>query len=222
MLIEIADVDGFPEFQGPSCGRSPACNEIEQGGLPAAIGANDADPVLGAEAVGEVSEKRASLDLTIGGDTDTLCFDDQFPDAAAHTGHFKFPPGLKRFFVPHGFDPLQSSLLLGTASLRPLSQPGKLPAQHPFELGRRGGFRGFLLRLVLEISAVVPLVSASPPPVHFHHPAGDAVQHIAVMGHKNEGSWIAVEPALQPFHGLGIQMVRWLIQQENIWACNQC
>ena len=136
VLIEITDVDGFPKFQGSGRGRSPACDEIEEGGLATAIGTNDADPVLGAEAVREVPEKRASLDLTIGGDTDTLSLDDQFPDAAAHTGHFKFPPGLKRFFVPHGFDPLQSSLLFGAASLRPLAQPGKLPAQHPFELGR--------------------------------------------------------------------------------------
>ena len=41
------------------------------------------------------------------------------------------------------------------------------------------------------------------------------------MGDQHQSAGIAIQPALQPFHGSGIEMVGGLIQQQHIGAGHQ-
>ena len=75
---------------------------------------------------------------------------------------------------------------------------------------------------MLEIGAVVPLVSACSSAVDLHHSFGDAVEDVTVVGDQHEGAGIAIQPTLQPFDGGSIEMVGGLIQQQNIWARDKC
>ena len=222
VLIEVADVHGFPEFKGSARGLAPAGNQIQQGRLAAAVGTDDSDPILRAEAVAEVLEQRAAVLLPIGGDADRFGFDHHLADATAHAGHLQLVAGLQRLLLPHRLDALQAGFLFGAPSLGALAQPGQFPSQHAFELGGRGRFRGLFLSLVLQVGAVVPLIGAGLAPIHLHHAAGHPVQHVTVMGHQHQGPWVSVQPVLQPFHGRGIQMVGGFIEQQYIRTGHQC
>ena len=221
VLVQIADVDGFPKAQGAVGGTAATGDQIQQRGFAAAVRADDPHPVLGAEAVGEVIQKPPAFGTAVGADPQSLGFDHQFADASADAGHLQFSPGQHRLFFPHGFDALQASLLLCAACFRALAQPGQFPPQHPLELGRRGGFGRLLFGLVLQVGAVVALIGPRPASGHFDHPAGDSVEHVAIVGDEHQGSRVAVQPALEPLHGSGVQVVGRFIQQQHVRARDQ-
>ena len=121
MLIEVADMNGVPEEQAALGGLTASGDEIEQGGFAAAVGADDADPVFGAEAVAEAIEKGSAATAAIGGDTNCFGFDNLFSDASADAGHLQLTLGLIGFLLTHRFDALQPCLLFGAARLGALA-----------------------------------------------------------------------------------------------------
>jgi len=50
--------------------------------------------------------------------------------------------------------------------------------------------------------------------VEFEDPAGDLVEEIAVMRHRDDGAGIVLEEPLQPGDRFGVQMVGRLVEQQ--------
>ena len=63
-----------------------------------------------------------------------------------------------------------------------------------------------------EIGGVVAVVAAGQAPIYLHDPAGDPIEHVAVVGHQHQGAGEALQIALQPFHPVGVEVVGGLIQ----------
>ena len=99
----------------------------------------------------------------------------------------------------------------------------------PFELGGDRalaselgaiGLREALL-LLLEPARVVAAVGDSPAAVELEDPAGDVVQEIAVVGDGDHGALVLGEMTLEPFHRLGVQVVRRLVEQQQVRLAEQ-
>ena len=52
--------------------------------------------------------------------------------------------------------------------------------------------------------------------IQFQDPAGDIVEEIAIVGDGDDRAWIVVEKAFEPSYRLRIQMIRWLVQKQQV------
>ena len=211
-------MNGIAELQGSTSRQTSPGDQVEQGGFSTAVGPDDPDAVFGTEAVGEVIQQQRTGGTAVTGDLQVFRFDRHFPDPATDAGHFQL-----RFCFPgrgrtHRLNPLEPRLLLRAAGFRSLPQPCQFAAQHALELGRGGQIGGILLGLALQVGAVVAVVAAGLTLRHLNNATGDAVQHIPVMGHQHHGTGVAIQPALQPLDCRRIQVVRRLVEQQNVGA----
>ena len=114
-------------------------------------------------------------------------------------------------------------LVLRQPRLR-LRMPRLRARAHPLELAReRTAARGLgllLLRqsrlLLLEPGGVVALERDPLAAVELEDPAGDVVEEIAVVGDGDDGALVRLEEALEPGDRLGVEMVRRLVEQEQV------
>ena len=47
------------------------------------------------------------------------------------------------------------------------------------------------------------------------------VQEVAIVANNNHGALITIEHILQPTNGIDIKVVRWFIEQQDIWIRKQ-
>ena len=110
----------------------------------------------------------------------------------------------------------QPGLALGLAG------PGAHP--DPFELtGERALARVGLLLLVrhavellLEPARVVAAERDPPPAIELEDPLGHVVEEVAVVSHRDDRAVVLVEEALEPVDRLGVEMVRRLVEEQQI------
>src|SRR3954470_21216283 len=103
-----------------------------------------------------------------------------------------------------------------------LAALGVLP--HPLELGlHRLDARLLLaaldleaLLLLLEPARVVTLPRDAVPAVELQDPAGRVVEEVAIVRHRDHGAGKALQELLEPLDALGVEVVRRLIQQQEV------
>src|SRR5262249_61405589 len=95
---------------------------------------------------------------------------------------------------------------------------------HPWGLGgggaaaRRLGLPLVRERLLfrLEPRGVVALERDAAAAVELEDPAGDVVEEVAVVRHRDDGALVVREEALEPEHRLRVEMLRRLVEQEQV------
>src|SRR5205807_2681991 len=95
---------------------------------------------------------------------------------------------------------------------------------HPLELARERAaprrLRLLLMRepllLLLEPRGVVALERDAAAAVELEDPAGDVVEEVAVVCHGDDGALVLREEPLEPEHRLGVEVVRRLVEQEEV------
>src|SRR6266498_1209650 len=70
--------------------------------------------------------------------------------------------------------------------------------------------------LGLQVSRVVPLVRVGAAAVQLQDPAGHVVQEVPVVRDRHHGPRVLLQVLLKPEHALGVQVVRRLVQQEQV------
>jgi hypothetical protein len=111
---------------------------------------------------------------------------------------------------------VEAGARLGAAALRGLA--------HPLELARdRAGARllaAFLVRepllLLLEPGGVIALEGEAAAAVELQDPAGHVVEEVAIVGDRDDGALVLLEVLLQPGHRLGVEVVRGLVEEEQV------
>ena len=76
--------------------------------------------------------------------------------------------------------------------------------------------RGEPLLLLLEPRGVVALERDAAAAVELEDPAGDVVEEVPVVRHGDDGALVVREEALEPEHRLGVEVVRRLVEQEQV------
>src|SRR5690606_27276463 len=95
---------------------------------------------------------------------------------------------------------------------------------NPFELALARALATFLLPLLdlealgflLEPARVVTLVGHALTAIELERPLGDVVEEVAVVRDEDHAARVLLEKALEPRDALGIEMVRRLVEQENV------
>ena len=154
-------------------------------------------------------------------DSQTLGGDRLLADASGRGRHAHGAAALASRLLPHRFDALLPRLLFGAAGLGALAQPGQFPPQRAAELGSRGHFGVLFLGAVGQIGGVVALVAARLTAFHRHDPSRHPIQQIAIVGDQHQGARVAIQPALQPLHPVGIEMVGGFIEQQHFGLGHQ-
>ena len=105
---------------------------------------------------------------------------------------------------------------LGLTSLGVGPHPGELVLEAPLELGvllaldlEAGG-------LGLQVGGVVALVGVALAAVDLEDPLGDVVEEVPIVGDGHNGAGVLLEVLLEPLDALGIEVVRGLVEQEEI------
>ena len=101
---------------------------------------------------------------------------------------------------------------------------GARAGAHPLELARESAAaRRLLLLLVrepvlllLEPGRVVALERDAAAAVELEDPAGDVVEEVAVVGHGDDRALVVREEALEPEHRLRVEVVRRLVEEEQV------
>ena len=77
------------------------------------------------------------------------------------------------------------------------------------------------LLLLLEPGRVVAFPGNARAAIELEDPAGDVVEEVAIVGDRDDGARIVLEEALEPGDRFGIEMVRRLVEQEQVGRLEQ-
>ncbi len=119
---------------------------------------------------------------------------------------------------------VREQLLVSAEARLRLRVPRARREPHPLELSlQRALVRRCLLfldceprLLLLQPARVVALVGDAPATVELEDPAGDVVEEVAVVRDGDDGALVLRKEALQPEHRLGVEMVRRLVEQQQV------
>ncbi len=113
--------------------------------------------------------------------------------------------------------PVYARLRLGPPGLDPATEPRHLVRDPAIALplGLRCDEVG--LELLLEVGLVVPGVARDAPARRdLHDPIDEVVEEVAVVRHEKEAVRVAVQLLLQPVHRVRVEVVRGLVEEQEI------
>ena len=116
---------------------------------------------------------------------------------------------------------LQTSLVLRLTGLRTGANPSQLFLQALLEFGVLLTCNLQALGFGLQVGGVVALVRVQLAAVDLTDPAGYVIQELAVVGHGQDSTLVILQVLLQPQHGLGVQVVSGLVQQQQVRLAKQ-
>ncbi len=218
LLVHIGELDGLPYSDGAGIGLHTSRDHLEKRGLARAVGADDADDAACGQSEGHaVEEKPVAVDLA-----HPLSLDDDLAQAwSGRDVDFELFLLFLRVLAQKRFVRVHARLGLRLAPLWRHADPLQLALQGLLPLC-------FALLLVLEPElfllepgGVVTLPGDAVAPVELQDPPGHVVKEVAVVGDRDHRAFILLEMTLQPGDRLGVQMIRGLVQEQNVGLSEQ-
>ena len=220
LLIVEADVRVVPPGDDAAIGQQAPRQDPQQGGLAASVGADDADPFPAADTQGKITDqglavvafrhaarlegRRATCPPRFQADARSGRFGGRPPDRLLPLQ--LFPPGLGLLGLLAG--QVSPDEILRPGDLLRLPPPGRL-------LLPPGLARG------PDIVGIVPGIGPHAPPVQMQGPRACLVQEEPVVRHDDHARAQAHETGFEPFARAQIQMVRRLVQKQQIAVAQQ-
>ncbi len=115
----------------------------------------------------------------------------------------------------------QTRLALGLAGLGVGAHPLELALEHLGALGVLLALDLEAVLLRLEVRRVVALVGVRLASVELEDPGGDVVEEVPVVGDGQDGAGVGREVALEPLHGLGVEVVGGLVEEQQVGLLEQ-
>ena len=115
----------------------------------------------------------------------------------------------------------QTGLVLGLTGLRRGAHPVEFVLQALGELGVLGALNLHTLGLGLQVSGVVTLIRVQVTAIDLADPFGHVVHEVTVVGDGDDGTLVLVQELLQPQDRLGIEVVRGLVEQQQVRSFEQ-
>ena len=116
---------------------------------------------------------------------------------------------------------VDAGLALGHAGARAHADPLELALEGALAAGVLFLLQGQALLLLLQPGGVVALPGDALAAVELQDPVGHVVEEVAVVGDGHHGAGVLLEVALQPGHGLGVEVVGGLVEQEQVGLLEQ-
>ena len=212
-LVDIGQLHRLPEADGAGIRLLLAGDQLEQGRLAGAVGADHADDAVGGQLERQALEQHlVAVFLLQVGDLDHHI-------AQARAGG-NLDGGeallLPLLLVDHLVIGGQTRLGLGLAGLGGRAHPFQLPGHGALARLALGVFLADALFLLLQPAGIVALIGHALAAIELERPLGHLVQEIAVVGHQDDAAREAFQVMLQPGHGLRVQVVGGLVQQQHV------
>src|SRR6185503_4866925 len=212
-LVDVGELDGLADAEGPVVGLRLAGDHPKQRRLAGAVRADDADDAGGGQREGEVVDEEPvaeALAHAVGVDHDV---------AEPRAGRDVDLDAVELDVLLLG----EEALVRAEARLR-LRVTGARARPHPLELAReRAAARRLLLLLLrepclllLEPRRIIALERDAAAAVELEDPACDVVEEVAVVGDGDDRAPVALEEALEPEDGFRVEVVRRLVEQEEV------
>ena len=221
LLIVVRDLDRRPAAHFAGVGRRFAKQHPQQRRLAGAVRADEADAIAAHDACGE------GLNPELGAwkrFRDTIDFEHQFARRIrrlrlqAHAARLLAPLGA---FRTHRHQRADTSLVARAPRLDALSQPGFLFGELLVEALLRRRLDGQRLVLPSQIRGVVARPRGERSAIDLDDPCGEALQKRAVVRDEHHGAGVIGQERLEPGDGVDVEMVRRLVEQEEIGLAHQ-
>ena len=190
--------------------------QFQQGGLPAPVRSQQGDAHAALEAEIQASQQLGPVRI---GKSDALGADQRVA-AVATGGEGQTLADLQAGAVLHRILQVQhlldAQLGLASASLGAPAEPGHFPAETVLHVLGEPGLAELAVGPLQQVVAVPALVAPEGPVLQFQHPRRHGVQQVAVVGDEEQGALVGLEPSLQPLHLVGIEVVRGLVQHQDV------
>ncbi len=197
----------------PASGCLLPGEHAEERGLAGAVRADDADDAAGRKREGQVLDQLLVAHVLL----QPLDLDHLAAEAGAVRdddlgGGDLLALGFRGEFVV-GVD---AGLLLGLPGLGAGADPFEFLLQHLLARLVLARFLFEALGLLFEPGGIVALVGNAAAAVQLQNPAGDVVEEVAVVGDDEDRAPVLDQVLLQPGDGLGVEVVRRLVEQEHV------
>jgi hypothetical protein len=123
---------------------------------------------------------------------------------------------LRRLLFEQIFIGVQARLALGLPRARRHADPIQLALERPLPLALGLLFLREAVLLLFQPGRVVPFPRDPGAAIELENPAGDVVEEVAIVRHAHDGAGIVLEEPLEPRDRLGVEMVRRLVQQQEV------
>jgi len=120
------------------------------------------------------------------------------------------------FQTEHFFVGADAGLTFGLARLGRHADPFEFAFEGllPFRFGLL--FEADALLLLFKPGGVVSLPGDTVAAVEFEDPASDVIEEVAVVGDGDDGTLVVAQVMFEPGHGLGVEVVGGLVEQEDV------
>ena len=210
ILVHVTQLDRLTDLDRARIRLLFPDDHAEHRRLAGAVRTDHADnPALGEAEVHILVE-----DLVSVGFAEPLGFDDHIAQPRARRNiNFQICGLLVLFLIDQFLIAVEPRLALRLAGFRRHANPFQLMLQRlaALRFGLFFFFQPYLL--LLQPGGVVPLERNAMAAIEFENPAGDIVEEIAVVRDGDDRAFVLLKMLLQPLHGLGIEMVRRLVEQ---------
>ena len=115
----------------------------------------------------------------------------------------------------------QTGLVLGLTGLRRGTHPVELALQALGELGVLGALDLHTLGLGLQVGGVVALVRVQAAAIDLADPLGNVIQEVAIVRDGKHRALVVVQEVLEPQDRFGVQVVRGLVEQQQVGSLEQ-
>ncbi len=213
-MIVVAEHNRLTDLDSPGIRLDPSRNDVEQGGFAGAIGANDADAVAAFELVAEILQERL-IAIAL---REAVQFQNLGAHAAGADGDFELSLGRLSRLTQQFFRALDSRLLFSRSRFSPAPQPGQFAAHQRLALLPFDGALLFLLFLFFEVVGIAPGKTLHRAAINFDDATGHTIQKVAVVRDEQERARVLREVGFKPRHGINIEMIGRLIEDQQIRA----
>src|SRR5437773_6808889 len=212
-LRHVAELHRLAHHQRAAVRLLLAGNEAEQRRLPGSVRTDDPDDATARQREGEVVEQQA-IAIAL---AELVRVDDDV--AEPRSGR---DADLELALAQLGLFRKEALVRLDACFALRLPRARRRP--DPLELAREGSLSRRLLllfvrqplALLVQPRAVVALVRDTSALVELEDPAGGVVEEVAVVRHRDDAAVVAGERALQPRDRIGVEVVRRLVQQQQV------
>ena len=218
-LVHVRDLHGLADLQLAAVQGLEADDGLEQGGLADAVRADHADDAVAGQGEGQAVDEDAVPEALL----QVLGLDHDGAQARARRDldllevQLAGLLGLGRHLLVAG----QAGLGLRLTALRVGADPVELLGQALGELGVLLALHLEAGALGLQVGGVVALVRVEAAAVDLRDPLRDVVEEVPVVGDGDDGARVGGQVLLEPQHGLGVQVVGGLVEQEEVRLLQQ-
>src|SRR5699024_7464169 len=219
VLLHIRQLDGVANLHGSGIWIFQAHDGLKQGGLTNTVRANNADDAVTRQGKGQILNQ----DTIIKALAQVLGFNNLVTQAwwSRNLDFFEVQLLVLLSLSRHFFVAFQTSLVLCLTCLRTGANPCQFVLQTLTQLGILLACYFQTFGLLLQVGGVVAFVWVQLAAVNLTDPTRYVVKEVAVVCNGQNSAWVVFQVLFQPLHGLSIQVVSRLIEQQQVWLAQQ-